>query len=246
MPFDGPGIGAMRTDAPERKLPAHLKDLPDGFELSRRRHTFARLPWEAGRRLLLVAGLLPGWVAVAFAVAGLAWTRLWPASVFAAAFFLLQLTFHFRASIYYLEMVPWLCLAAAAGVELAGRRIARLRRSLALGAAVVAGLAGLWVAVGMSTELIPVVRHARDRGWFYARWEPAFEWLREQRALVFIKYPPGWDGNVDLTYNEPDLARADLVRAIDGGPLDAQLLPYFPGRPAFVLDPVTLRAERIR
>src|SRR5205085_8656880 len=132
----------------ERELPPQLKNLPDGFELSRQRHTFARLPSEAGRRLLVVAHLLPGWVAVAFAIAGLAYAPLWPASIFAAAFFLLQLTFHFRASIYYLEMVPWLCLAAASGVEFVVRGIRRLRRPLDFAAAVVAGLAGVWVAVG--------------------------------------------------------------------------------------------------
>jgi len=36
------------------------------------------------------------------------------------------------------------------------------------------------------------------------------------------------------------------VRAIDKGERDAELLPYFPDRPAFVLDPLTLRAEQIR
>ena len=54
------------------------------------------------------------------------------------------------------------------------------------------------------------------------------------------------NGNVDLTYNEPDLQKADLVRAIDKGARNAELLPHFPDRPAFVLDPITLRAERIR
>jgi hypothetical protein len=105
---------------------------------------------------------------------------------------------------------------------------------------------GLWTAVRAATELRLVLMYAPKRGWRYARWEPVFDWLRERRALVFIHYPPGWDSNVDLTYNEPDLEHAALVRAIDKGPRDAELLPSFPGRPAFVLDPVTLRIERIR
>ena len=53
-------------------------------------------------------------------------------------------------------------------------------------------------------------------------------------------------GNIDLTCNEPDLFHADLVRAIDKGARNAELLKHFPDRPAFVLDPVTLRTERIR
>jgi len=246
MPFDGPGIGPVRSDAPTLSLPPHLRDLEVGFRQSRERHTFARLPGEAFRRLLLVGNLLPGWVAVAFAVAGLLWRPLWPAGVFAAAFFLLQLTFHFRAPIYYLETVPWLCLAAAAGAELAVRFVRGLRLAAALPAAAALVLAALWVGVLMGTGVRLVVVHAKERHWTYALWEPAFEWLREQRALVFLRYPAKWDGNIDLTYNEPDLSRASLVRAIDLGARDGELLPFFPGRPAFVLDVVTLRAERIR
>lgn len=246
MPFDGPGIGPVRADEPELRLPPHLHDLEVGFRQSRERHTFARLPAEAGRRLLLVARLLPGWVAVAFAALGLFWRPLWPASVFALTFFGLQLTFHFRSAIYYLEMTPWLFLAAAAGAALAVRAALSLRRALAVPALAALSLAALWIGVGLTMDLYPVIAHAPERGWTYALWEPAFQWLREQRALVFIRYPPRWDGNIDLTYNEPDLSRADLVRAIDKGPRDAELLPYFPDRPAFVFDVVTLRAERIR
>lgn len=246
MPFDGPGIGPVRADPPQRPLPAHLHDLEVGFRQSRERHTFARLPAEAGRRILLVARLLPGWVAVAFAALGLLWRPLWPASVFALIFYVLQLTFHFRSAIYYLEMAPWLFLAAAAGAELAVRGALRLRRAAAVPSLVALAMAALWIGVGMATDLHPVIVHASERGWTYALWEPAFEWLRQRRALVFIRYPPRWDGNIDLTYNEPDLLHADLVRAIDKGPRDAELLPYFPDRPAFVLDAVTLRAERIR
>src|SRR2546430_15550512 len=118
------------------------------------------------------------------------------------------------------------------------------RRHLAMGASVLAGLAALWVGVAMFVELRPVISRAAERGWVYARWEPAFEWLRQRHALVFIRYPPGWDGNGHLTYNEPDLGEADLVRAIDKGARNAELLPPFPDPPAFVLDPVTLRSAR--
>ena len=246
MPFDGPGIGPMRSETPERQLPPHLRDLQVGFEQSRARHTFARLPSETWKRVVLVARLLPSWLLVALAVVGVGWAPLWPAGVFALAFFLLQLTFHFRAPIYYLEMTPWLYLSAAAGAELAARKARELRRPLLVGSAVVAGLAALWVGVGMFIELRPVISRAAERPWPYARWEPAFEWLRQRHALVFIRYPERWDGNADLTYNDPDLARADLVRAIDKGERNAALLPYFPDRPAFVLDPITLKAERIR
>src|SRR5438309_2180468 len=146
---------------------------------------------------------------------------------------------------------PWslyarIALAAAGGFEMAIRGALRLRRPLALSACAILAVPAGWTAMRAVTELKAVLTNAHRRPWAYARWEPAFEWLRQQHALVFIRYPKAWDGNVDLTYNEPDLAHADLVRAIDKGERDAELLPYFPDRPAFVLDPLTLRAEQIR
>jgi hypothetical protein len=246
MPYDGPGIGTPPKLSPERELPPHLHDLDVGFRLSRERHTWTRLPAEVVRRIVLLSRLLPSLVVVPFVLAGLVWLRLWPASAFAAAFFLLQLTFHFRARIYYLEMTPWLYLAAAAGAEMAVRAAARLRRPVALGAVTALGAAALWVSVAMASEVREVVSHATERSWTHARWEPVFASLRERHALVFIHYPPDWNGNIELTYNEPDLAHADLIRAIDKGPRNAELLKELPGRPAFVLDAVTLRTERIR
>jgi len=246
MPYDGPGIGAVPEVAAERDFPPHLVDLNNGFLQKRRQHTWQHLPAETLRRLRIVAELAPAWAVIPFAVVGLLWTPLWASSVFAVAFFLLSLTFHFGAPIYHLELYPWLALAAAAGAEMAVRAALALRRSLALALCGVLLVPALWTATRMATELQLVLRHAPDRGWVYARWEPAFEWLRQRHALVFIRYPPGWDGNADLTYNEPDLLKADLVRAIDKGARNAELLPHFPDRPAFVLDPITLRAEQIR
>ena len=63
---------------------------------------------------------------------------------------------------------------------------------------------------------------------------------------MFIRYPASWDCNLDLTYNEPDLARADVVRAIDRGARNVELMRYFPDRPAFVFDPISRRVEPLR
>jgi hypothetical protein len=246
MPFDGPGIGAVREPPPERALPPHLQGLHDSFLASRQRHTWARLPGEALRRLRIIAQLAPGWLVVPFAAAGLFWTPLWSAWLFALAFFLLELLFHVGDTIYLLEIYPSFALAAAAGAELAVEGASRLRRPLREGALAVLGAAALFIAVQIGTEMRMVLRSAAHRSWAYARWEPAFAWFRERRALVFVRYPPGWDANLDLTYNEPDLARAEVVRAIDHGERNQELLPYFPGRPAFVFDPVSSQVERIR
>jgi hypothetical protein len=183
---------------------------------------------------------------IPFVIAGLLWAPLRVASVFALTFFALTLAFHVGGAIYHLEIYPWLALSAAAGAEMAVRGALRLQRPLSRGLCLLLAVPALWTAARMATEIHQIVRHAPERAWPFARWEPAFEWLRERRALVFIQYPSGWDGNMDLTYNEPDLARADLVRAIDKGERDAELMALFPDRPAFLFDPITLRAERIR
>ena len=246
MPYDGPGIGPVRDLRAGRGFPAHLMGLYEGFLETRRRHTWSHLPEELVRRLRLIAVLPPAWAVIPFAIAGAFWPPLWATSVFAAAFFAASLTFHVGGAIYHLELYPWIALAAAAGFEMAVRNALRLRRPLALAACAILAVPAGWTAMRAVSELKAVLTNAHRRPWAYARWEPAFEWLREQHALVFIRYPRAWDGNVDLTYNEPDLAHADLVRAIDKGERNAELLPYFPGRPALVLDPLTMRAEQIR
>ena len=183
---------------------------------------------------------------IPFSVAGAFCPPLWPAGVFALAFFAASSSFHVGGAIYNLELYPWLALAAAAGVEMAVRGALRLRRPLAIAALAMLSVPALWTLARAGKELYTVLTRARERPWRYARWEPAFEWLREQRAVVFVRYPPDWDGNVDLTYNEPDLSHADLVRAIDKGERNDELLQYFPDRPAFILEPITVRVERIR
>jgi hypothetical protein len=246
MPFDGPGMGAVHAAAPERGFPPHLQNLHDGFLESREKHTWPRLPSEAGRRLAMVARLLPSWILVPFAVLGLTFTPLWPAAIFALAYFLLQLGFHVGGAVYHLELVPWLLLSTAAGAETAIEKARRLRAPLRAAWLGTLAFAFCWTAFAIGRDVQQVWIHAPQRDWRYARWEPAFQFLREQHALVFIRYPRGWDGNIDLTYNDPDLGHAQLVRAIDRDDRDAELMEAFPDRPVYRLDALSLRLERMR
>jgi len=246
MPYDGPGIGGFHEPAVERGFPPHLHGLHDRFLESRERHTWARFPQVVLRRLKIIAQLAPSWGLIPFAIAGLLWTPLWSAWLFAAAFFLLQLTFHVGGAIYHLEIFPSLALAAAAGAQLLISAALRLRRPMSQVALAALAGAALFIAVQIGSAVEVVWRRASERAWVYARWGPAFEWFRERRALVFIRYPANWDCNLDLTYNEPDLARADVVRAIDRGARNVELMRYFPDRPAFVFDPISRRVEPLR
>src|SRR5207253_2696456 len=180
----GPGIGPVRDLRAGRGFPAHLMGLYEGFLETRRKHTWSHLPEEMVRRLRLIAVLPPAWAVIPFAIAGAFWPPLWATSVFAAAFFAASLTFHVGGAIYHLELYPWLALSAAAGAEMALRGASRLRRPLAIAAYALLALPALWTAVRIAGELRLVLGHAPEHGWVYARWEPAFEWLRQRHALV--------------------------------------------------------------
>jgi hypothetical protein len=245
-PYDGPGIGAVAEVAPERPLPPQLQTLYDDFLRSRRKHTWERLPAEAFRRVGVVASLAPSWAVIPFALLGLAWTPLAFTSLFALVAFLLQLTFHVGGANYHLELYPWLALAAAAGAERAVRWAIGMKRATAVALCAALALPLVWTAKRMAWETTDVLLHAPQRGWRFAPWEPAFERLRQEHALVFVKYGPRMSGIAELTYNDPDLEHSELIRAIDKGPRDAELLAFFPNRPAFVFDLATQQLERIR
>src|SRR5213075_22405 len=126
----------------------------------------------------------------AFGAIGLLCAPLWPASVFAAAFFLAALTFHVGRAAYYVEMAPWLILLAVAGAEIAVRAPARLRnRALAIAAVCALSLPALWTGLKVVDEfgaLMSGLPRHRSR---YRLYEPAFAELRRQRAVVFLHYP---------------------------------------------------------
>jgi hypothetical protein len=246
MPYDGPGIGAVSEVAPERPLPIQLQSLYDDFLDSRRKYTWARLPADAVRRVGVVISLAPSRLVIPFVLVGLTWAPLGFTSLFALVAFLLQLTFHVGGPNYHLELYPWLALAAAAGGERAIRAALGLKRPLALALCGLLLLPVGWTAQRMRRETGDILVRAPQRVWRFAKWEPIFDQLRRQHALVFVRFGPKMSGIAELTYTDPDLEHADLVRAIDKGPRDAELMAYFPNRPAYVLDLSSEQLERIR
>ena len=246
MPFDGPGVGRMRVDAPSRQLPAHLAPLRDAFRASRERYTWSRVPLEAERRLDMVEGLAPSAIALPFAAAGIFCAPLLFAWTFAPLYFVLQLTFHVAMSTYFLETYPWLALAAAAGIAGVARFVGWLKRPWPAAIAPLVAAAGIWVLAQGFENLRYELFRARVVQSPVARFDATFEKLRRERALVFLHYPAGWPTNVDLGYNDPDLAKAELVRALDLGERNAELLRFFPDRPAYRLDLGTAELTKLR
>ncbi|HWE24699.1 MAG TPA: hypothetical protein VG496_12250, partial [Myxococcales bacterium] len=141
---------------------------------------------------------------------------------------------------------PWLALAVAAGAAALVRTLAALRRPWPAILAPIVAAGGVWIlSLGFSNLRYELFR-ARVAQPVTARFEPVFARLRTERALVFLHYPPQWPANIDLGYNEPDLSRADLVRALDLGERNAELLAAFPARPAYRLDLGTLQLTQLR
>ena len=236
----------MRADSPSRSLPPHLLPLRDAFRSSRERYTWSRVPAEAERRLDMVEELAPSALALPFAAAGIFCAPLLFAWAFAPLYFALQLTFHVAMSTYFLETYPWLALAAAAGVAAVARVVSWLRRPWPAVVAPLVAAAGVWVLAEGFENLKYELFRARVQRSAAARFEPTFARLRGERALVFLHYPAGWPTNVDLGYNEPDLSKAELVRALDLGDRDADLLRDFSDRPAYRLDLGTAELTKLR
>ena len=247
-PADGPGFGPVREAAPLRALPPYLKSMGRGFEAARRSYSAGALLDQIPRRAHLVVDELSAPV-LALVVLGLFAMQpaLWMGLAFAFMDFALLLDFHTVFSLYLVDVRPALLLVAAAGAARAFALIATLRPpALRAALAAAAALVLVWVAAGSARSVRERIELAHwsgtDRTAAYAA--PLAE-VRAQRGLVFLRYPADWNGNYDLTYNEPDLATAPLVRAIDLGPRDAELMRFFPDRPAFLLDLETARLTRL-
>jgi hypothetical protein len=244
-PFDGLGIGAPATDVPTRDLPPHLHRMRDAFYDWRMRHTLASLPGVAWLRLRQLFDYLPTWLLGVPLAAGLTALRslVFPA-VFAASLFLLCLAFHASEKFYWLELTPALALFLGAGLQKLVAWTARARPlvRVAIGAAAALTAAVTLRAVAPELLQLPHVEHKRTLA--VQAVEQALDPAQLGRALVFLRYPKGWE-YLDLTQNEPDLDAAPIVRALDLGARNAELRARFPTRTAWLLDLATLELTRL-
>lgn len=237
MPFDGPGIGKVTAPPAERHLPAHLEELATSFRFSRELHTPLRLVTTVERRATQVSRFSPSPLLLPFALFAFG---LGPAAalaaVFVAAFFALQLFFHASNWYYLLECWPALAFLIAAGADRLARASSGWPRALRIAARAAIVIAAIHAFASIVEERAGLAGPALGGSPVYAQVEKLLEPVRLARGLVFFRYPPGWDANVDLGYNEPDLASATLIRALDLGPRNDELRRLFPTRPAFLLD----------
>lgn len=244
MPWDGPGIGKAAAPPPERAAPAHLQRMVTLFEQSRERYTWRVIPFYAWARAKALMSYLPGPGAAALLLLGLLCARMSVPFAYVVALFLLQLSFHFMRSWYLQELYPPLALAIAAGADLLVRRAISARAGAPrIAWASGAGLGLVLLAAGCARDAVeakPLLPVLVDPMTFtHERLAPA----RAAHGLVFVQYRSF--GELPISNDEPDFARAPALLVLDLGPeKDAELRKLFPDRPAFLYD--VPRGELVR
>jgi hypothetical protein len=248
MPYDGLSLTTDANAPPLRALPTHTRGLGERLRNSRLKYSQGWLG-EQGLRAWGVVAIFPGHIPALLVLPGVfgAPPIALVAATVAAAYFILQATHHFTWAAYLVELYPSLLLLAGLGLARILRFIATVNLPplrLALYGCLL--LAALLVSGAAAADLGDLFRQARTislRSWEY---EPQLAQVRKVRGLVFIRYPQFWTFNEDLGYNDPDLDGSALVRAIDLGAHDADLMAALPGRPAFLLDAETGELRRLR
>ncbi|MBS2024785.1 MAG: hypothetical protein JST92_20510 [Deltaproteobacteria bacterium] len=154
-PWDGPGVGPLRTTAPARAVPDHLAPLLTEYRNSRLRYMPGNLlaAWLVRARLAMT--ILPSPFLVLLCPLGRAAALregLLGPLVFAVALALLQLLHHFFLRVYWLDVLPLLAILVALGlarcwtwVQPGGLADTRPRRALAYAALSAAAMLALYV-----------------------------------------------------------------------------------------------------
>ena len=256
FPFDKPGFG-VDSAPPLRPLVPELAAVGEWSRNVHAAYTLSSLPLAFAERLIgILVWCTDGWrlaLGALILAAALRASGVERAGVFTIAWLLLAyLTFAHPPiwTIYYLEVLPIFYFLAACEL---GRVIHKFGGSGA-------DTSGAWPApaanasLAIALLLLPFgindvrrVRAANDvRNSFHRAAEAAIEALpSEQKAIVFVAYPPSANPHLGLTRNEPDLASARRWIVYDRAAANAELRALAPDRAAYLLDTATMRMERL-
>ena len=236
MPGDGPGFGPRHAPEPARRV-EHLRWYVDLMLAKRDAYTLRAARAQLPARLQTASTYAPGAWVWALALLGLlaGARKLWPAGAFALLFLGLELTFYAPTPSYLLELAVPLALGLAALAARIGEGVAAMRNRVARGAALIAAsLLAMFLLAGALDNLDEL---AATRPRIPPAWLRGEETLAPLRGLVFLRYGPEPElHSVELNYNLPDLAKSPLIRALDLGPRDRELMRLFPERPAFLYE----------
>lgn len=255
VPFDAPGFGLDTSARPVRSVPRDMAITNESFREEHGAHTVAGLPLTLVKRLRMIArdmwydwrlGLVPFALIALTALPVAAWF----AVATLAAHVALYLLYAHPAfwTVYYLESEPVLALVTALGVARVvasaahvGRR--KWREVITVSAAPVASAASVAVLAlalaacfpGAMTLRLLQQQANRDRAYF-ERFDAIVRGIRDERAIVFVRYAPTHNDNLSLVRNPANHDEARVWIVHDRGADNARLVAVAKDRRAYVFD----------
>jgi hypothetical protein len=252
VPFDVPGFGLDTTVPPVRSVPRDMAITNEAFRQEHRSHTVAALPRTLVKRLRMIVrdmwydwrlGLAPFALLALTALPVAAWFALATLAAHVALYLLYAHPIFW--TVYYLESEPVLALLTALGVARAvawaaeaGRR--RWRDVTIPSTAPRSSVAMLALALATCVPGAMTLRLLReqvngDRAYF-ERFDAAVRGIRDERAIVFVRYGPTHNDNMSLVRNPANHDEARVWIAHDRGADNARLIAAAKNRRAYLFD----------
>jgi hypothetical protein len=265
VPFDVPGFGLDTTARPVRAVPRDMALTNQSFREEHRLHTLSALPATLAKRLRMIArDMWYDWRLGLAPFALLALIVLPPVAWFALATLALHIGLYLLYAhpafwtVYYLESEPVLAFVTAFGIAWAVERAAGgWRRTVAGGQAPSGrGLAdreshrsarsGAVLAPVLLLALVACVpgamtlRLMRDQvnreHAYFERFDALVRSIRDERAIVFVRYAPAHNDNLSLVRNPPSHDEARVWIVHDRGADNARLIAAAPARRPYFFD----------
>jgi hypothetical protein len=238
MPNDGLGFGWDSTRRAERAIPG-TDILHKAYIAERVAHTPAALPIIAMIRGRIIARDMwyewRGGLAV-FALIGLiafpasAWFAFGTLVLHVGLYLLYAVPATWTVS--YMESVPILAFASAIGIVWV---LGKAARGKAAAGPVVLALALLAIVPAARTWGFVRAQVDRDHEYF-ERFAALTRTIRDERAILFMRYAPSRHHNLELVRNPPGLEDARLWLVFDRGAENRKLLDAAPGRRPYLFD----------
>ena len=257
LPFDKLGFTADTT-RPERALTPVVREVYEEFLALRRAQSLDAVPATVRARLrALNSQVFRGhrWWTIPFAILGVLFggPLVQCAAAGALLLFLAHLPYAHDATwtLYYLEAIPAIAIAAATGLWLVLTWLTAHGRSTALGGTQSwrAAVASVLVTTLLLTNAPATFRYWRQRhvdtGSLARPFRAATRTLPAVPAIVFVRFAPTRSHYVNLVGHRADLRRAPVWVVHDLGPRNVELRRLAPGRATYLFDEYDLRLTRL-